>query len=340
MKCLLLILPAALLFSTPGLKGQSGAGIKTEGKHEEYFDSIKNSDYKWKFPIYGKRLSKKGIDLQYPWGFMVNVLSASQDVLITDLQVGINDRPMVPLDFIKFGTVTARVNTVVVRPDFWIFPFLDLYGLAGAAKTETGVSVVEPFEFDTKANFDGYTLGFGSTLAGGYKHFILIADFNVSWTTLENITGSIVAKNLSLRPGMNFRLKNNPEKTFSFWVGTSGFFVNRVTEGQVNLNDLKGNAKRSDLESIRNGSAPWFQKLTPPQKELIKAIAEHALDKLDGVKPDEVIIKYSLVKQPVSNWSMCVGAQFQFNHKFQTRVETGFLGGKKSILLSGTFRFR
>jgi hypothetical protein len=330
---------ALLLLQQGYLRAQTGSGTSKSEKHAAYFDSIKNSDYKWALPIWGKKISKKGFDIPYPVGIMVNTLIAQQEVEITELKVGVNDREQVPLDFIKFGKVTANVKTVVVRPDVWVLPFLDIYGLFGIVKTKTAVNVVEPIGFTTNANFDGHTLGFGTTVAGGFQGFIIIGDFNFTWTHLGGIQGAVFSKNISLRPGMNLRLKR-PDRSIAFWVGTNGFFVNRTTNGSVNLSELKGDAAKSDLESISNESAAWYQPLSQGQKDALKDMANYKLGEINGNPKPDVIVHYSLIKNPVSNWSMAVGGQYQFNHNWQVRVEGGFLGGRKSLLISGNYRFR
>jgi hypothetical protein len=86
-----------------------------------------------------------------------------------------------------------------------------------------------------------------------------------------------------------------------------------------------------------NDLTKWYQQLLPAQKGDVKAVAKKMKDKIDGL-PDRCFVSYSLVKKPVSNWSMCLGEQFQMNHRWQIRTEAGFLGGRKSLLLSGNYR--
>lgn len=328
------------LFPSMILLAQTGAGLKNEERHRHYFDSIRNSNYRWTFPIFGRKLSKRGFDIPYPMGVMVNTVLVSQEVEVSDLQVGINNKQMVPLDFIEFGTVKANVQTAIVRPDLWVLPFLDIYGLAGFARAQTKVSVKAPVQFTTDADFQGYVLGFGATLAGGYHRLILISDLNLTWTQMNNIDGSTFAKNLSLRPGMNFRLPRDPAKSIAFWIGANGFFVNRVTAGTIDLANLSSNTSRNDLESISRETAPWYQSLSTDEKEVVRTLAQHSLDKMNGIGNRTLVVRYSLVKKPLSNWSMVAGGQFQFNHHWQVRMEAGFLGGKKSFMLSGNYRFR
>jgi hypothetical protein len=319
---------------------QAGAGMKLGPREKTYKDSIMNSNYKWIFPIWGQRLSRKGFDLQYPLGVGLNPYIGSQKVSISDLQVGVNGRTPVPLDFIKFGEVKASVSSITVRPDIWIFPFLDVYAIGGATFTRTNVNVAQPVQFSTEAKFNGSTWGFGTTLAGGYHGMITIIDLNHTWSFLGNIQGSVQGTMFTPRLGMSFPFEEHPNRSIAVWVGASGFFVGRTTQGTVSLNSLNPNGNKGDMQNIVDSVSAWYQGLKPAQQYVVKQIAQHVLDKINGLKPVDLSIQYSLKKRPISNWSMVAGAQYQISHTWQIRAEAGFLGGRQAFLLSGNFRFR
>lgn len=320
---------------------QAGAGMKVGPHQEAYRDSIMNSHYKWTFPIWGKRLSKKGFDLQYPFGVGLNPYTGSQKVSISDLTVGINGRTPVPMDFIKFGEVKASISSVTVRPDVWIFPFMDVYAIGGATYTRTKVNVVEPVQFSTEAKFNGSTWGLGTTIAGGYHGMITIIDLNHTWSFLGNIQGSVQATMFTPRVGMSFPINEaHPNKSLAAWVGITGFFVGRTTEGSVSLNSLNPSGGKADMQGIVDSVSAWYQGLKPAQQYVVKQVAQNVLDKINGLKPVDLTVQYSLKKRPTSTWSMVAGAQYQLSHTWQVRAEAGFLGGRQSFLLSGNYRFR
>jgi len=331
---------SGLLLTNQVIFGQAGSGTKYGPKNQAYVDSIKNSDYKWALPIWGKKASKKGFDLPYAAGIMLNTYIGSQKVLISDLKVGINDKEPVPLDFIKFGDVKAKIQSITVRPDVWILPFLDLYAIAGGSFAQTNVNVASPINFTTEAEFKGKTFGLGTTIAGGYHGFIFIADFNHTWTQMDKIDGTIQSTMVDPRFGMNFLSKGKPSRSVAFWIGAQGIFINRTTEGNIDLGDLTSNATKPDLDAVVSETADWVKQLPPAQKEVVKYLAQKSLDKLNGVSLEGTTISYSLIKKPTSNWSMCIGSQYQFSHRWQVRTEVGFFGGRESILISGNYRFR
>ena len=323
----------------PSLFGQAGTDSKYGPKYAAYIDSIKNSEYTWKLPIWGKKVSKRGIDLPYNAGIMLNTYIGSQKILISDLKVGVNGKDPVPLDFIKFGEVKAKIQNITVRPDIWLLPFLGVYAIAGGTFAQTNVKVTAPFNFTTEAEFTGKTFGLGTTLAGGYHDMILIVDLNHTWTTMENISGTIQSTMLDSRVGMNFLL-NKPATSAAFWIGGMGIFINRTTEGTIDLSDLTSNSSRPELDGIVNETTVWYQQLAAPQKEVVKYLAQKTIDKRSGVDVEGTTISYFLIKKPTSNWSMVVGGQYQFSHRRQVRTELGFLGGRESVLLSANYRFR
>lgn len=341
MKTIMLLITCAFISAASTARAQAGAGMRLGNKFDAYVDSIKNSDYRWKFPIWGKKVTKRGFDLQYPVGIMANGYFGSQKITISDLKVGFNDMEPVPLDFVKFGETKASIQTITMRADLWVFPFVDLYLLGGKTWTETSVALIEPFKFNTDANFDGNTFGIGTTLAGGYHGAVLIVDVNHTWTKIDEIEGAIQTTLFTPRVGYNYVFQNKPWKNLVLWVGAPGVFINRTTEGTIDLSDLAPDGSaRPDLEDIRDEVAAWYNALAPAQKAVVKAIAERMLDKLDGLDIKGSTVSYSLVKKPTSNWSMSVGAQYQLNHRWQFRTEVGFLGGRSSLLLSANYRFR
>src|ERR1700744_596846 len=190
---------------------------QTETAREKYIDSIKNSTWPYVLPVWGKKIVKRGVDLPYPFGVMVNYFTASQKVTISDLEVGINNSPLVPLNFVKFGEVKADIQTLNTRIDVWSIPFIDIYGIAGKTWATTNVNVVEPFNFSTVAKFSGGVVGVGATLGGAYHRVFATVDYNNTWTSFDQIQGSVHSQMLSPRIGVTFPFKNKPWMNIAPW---------------------------------------------------------------------------------------------------------------------------
>ena len=120
--------------------------IKT--KHEAYTDSLKAINYDRILPIWGAGAYKQGFDIPYPLGLMVNTIWMKQGLIIDNLQLGLTtdnlDIPLTPIEFIKFGENYNSSFSTTFRPDIWILPFLNVYGLFGAGRSRTEVNLVAP----------------------------------------------------------------------------------------------------------------------------------------------------------------------------------------------------
>src|SRR3954469_25631717 len=99
-------------------------------KNEHLRDSLKTADYPYLLPIWGKRVAQKGFKLPKSGGLSVQYLWQQSDIIINNLQIGFNNGPKYNLDeYIRFDKAQTNTNGYNVRPDFWLFPFLNVYGI-------------------------------------------------------------------------------------------------------------------------------------------------------------------------------------------------------------------
>jgi len=306
---------------------------------EKYIDSIKHSTYPYTFPAWGQKIAKKGIDIPLPAGVMVNYFKGSQQMTISDLKVGFNDNAPVPLDFIKFGEVKASFQSISTRVDLWALPFVNLYGIFGESFATTNVNLTAPVTFSSIAKFNGPTAGLGLSVGGAVRGLFGIGDYNSTWTSLDNIKGAVFTQSVSFRLGHAINFTSHPQMNITLWVGTSGIFVNRTTEGTISVADISPTVSQETLDEIKNETAAWFQTLTPAQKVVTKQIAQAISDKIAGLDVKDAIISYSLNKRATHHFSMLGGGQYQLNKRWQFRGEAGFLGGRTSGLASVNYRF-
>lgn len=130
--------------------------------------------YPFILPIFGEYVYGKGFDIPYPIGIMMNYFYAEQDILIPDVAVGFSDGilPEVPLTdvtrLIEFSKVNAQATSINVRPDVWVLPFLNVYGILGKAWAKTEVELSYPFKMTALAELEGSSFGVGTTFASGF----------------------------------------------------------------------------------------------------------------------------------------------------------------------------
>jgi len=105
------------------------ANTKVRSKHQAYTDSLKQVEYNHIFPIWGQGAYKKGFDIPYPAGGMLNYIWMKQSLILENMQLGFDgtngDIPLTNVDdLIKFGQNTNIWQSYNVRPELWILPFL------------------------------------------------------------------------------------------------------------------------------------------------------------------------------------------------------------------------
>ncbi len=187
-------------------------------KNQELADSLKRSEYPYIFPIWGKKVVAKGFNIPKSAGISVQYLYQQSDIIIENLQVGFNHGEMFPLDqVIRFNSAVATSNGVNVRGDLWLFPFLNIYGIFAQSKTSTAIdagvwlpddsSWKQVTNFNTKANFNATTFGFGATPTVGIRGFFFALDMNVSWSDIEELAKPAFVFVIGPRFGKNITMK-------------------------------------------------------------------------------------------------------------------------------------
>lgn len=285
------------------------------------------------FPLLGRKAVERGFDLPRPLGLNVLGLYMNQNIDITNLGLSTNDNPLIPIDAIKFGSNTSSVSSISARADLWLFPFLNVYGIAGKVWANTTVELTTPISFTSSVDQTGHTLGFGLTGAIGIKKNFLSADVNWSWTKLEKLTEPVNGRILSFRFGRNLRLEG--EKRLAFWVGTMNQKFGRETTGSILLGDAVPpetvDRIRTQLENL--DQTPWYQALNPAQKVLVDQVVNALLNS----NAANLRINYGLNKAPSDPWNMLAGASFDLNRRWSFRAEAGFIG-RNSILVNAVYR--
>jgi hypothetical protein len=347
-------------------------------KHAARSDSIKSTEYPYMLPIWGKKAAKLGFDLPYSAGFSSQYVWQRSDIVISNLSIGFNNGPLHSLnEIVRFNNARAETWVVNVRPDIWVFPFLNVYGIFAKSNSSTEVDfsiwlpsdVGQPDEdwqeaarFQTKAEFKGNTTaGFGITptigVGGGWMAF----DMNFTWTDVEALSKPAYVFNFGPRAGKSFRLKK-PERTVAIWVG--GFRVKfaNATTGSLPLSDLFPNSgelngkiqqgQQKVTEADQNVDAWWNglsnaeqnNPLNKAKYETANRVLTRAAEFLESAEAavgniENSSVQYSLDKKVKDMWNFIVGSQLQINKHWMLRVEYGFLGSRQQFIGGLQYRF-
>ena len=336
-------------------------------------DSLKRSDYPYSLPIWGDKATKAGYSLPYSAGLSVQYFGQESLLIIDNLNVGFNNGPMYNLDgIVRFDEAKALASAVTVRPDIWLFPFLNIYGIFGKAQASTDVNFgvwipdstgidKEILKTGTTVDFNTTTFGFGITPTIGVGGGFLALDMNVAWVDVPQLKKPARSFVFGPRFGKNFKLKK-PEQTVAIWVGGFRVAIASGTDGSLSLSEVFPGGgteagQKIDQGIERVGGAQeqvdaWWAGLTPPQQnnpvnkakyEAANAALSRAGEILNAA--DAAIntiststVQYKMDKRVKDMWNFIVGAQFQLNKHWMIRGEVGFLGSRQQWL--GGFQYR
>ena len=283
------------------------------------------------FPIWGRKAIERGFDLPAPFGLNVGVFAASQGVVISNLGLGFNE-PAAPATFIQFREAKAQLTNWNVRADLWVFPFLNVYGIAGTGPGQTTVHVVEPVEFSTTADFQGENFGIGLTGAFGFRRNFVVLDWNHQWASSSLLSAPVPVNVFSTRIGRGFRVGARSQRMRgTFWVGTMLQTMKNETVGSINLADVVPPGLDSLFASYDTTS--WYQGLTPPQQALV----DNFVQRLSGAL-DTTVVNYTLNKKVADPWNLLVGGTFDYRRNWGLRAEVGLIG-RTSAFLMLNYRF-
>ena len=341
-------------------------------KNTELADSLKASEYPYILPILGDAATKRGFNLPYSAGLGINYIWQESDLIIENLQVGFNHQPMHDLsEVIRFNNAVSKASGINFRPDVWLFPFLNIYGILAKAQPSTSVDfgVYVPdgdgnwnnvINMNTKAEFEATSFGFGVTPTLGIGGGWMALDMNFTWNDIAELEKPAFAFIFGPRFGKSFKLKK-PEQNIALWVGGFRLKLNTGTTGSLNLTDVietdglqarvdAGQQKVSDsYVSVEN----WWNGLSSiEQKNPVNVVkyegANRALERASGFlnSLDEALndeqqasVQYSLDKRPKDMWNFVIGTQYQHNKHWMLRAEFGFLGTRQQVIAGLQYRF-
>ena len=368
-KYLTLLIALCLIYTNSDAQVYSN---KEAGKKRQHIaDSLKTAEYPYILPIWGDKATKAGFSLPYSAGLSVNYLWQQSDILINNLQVGFNNGPMHNIDeYVQFNDAIARSNAVNIRPDFWLFPFLNVYGIFAQSKTSTEVDIDIRIPTDegfttittlnTIAEFNGTSVGFGLTPTLGIGGGWLALDMNFTWTDIDALDKPAFGFVFGPRIGKSFQLKK-PEQNIAIWTGGFRFHIDSGTSGSLPLNSLWDSSEANDrvaeaqtnLDLAAIQVDTWWTSLTEQEQNLPSNKAKYnaatqALDVMGAVvdgagraveQIDNSTVQYSLDKRQKNLWNLLAGAQWQINKHWMIRAEAGFLAARTQFLGGIQYRF-
>ena len=341
-------------------------------KNADLIDSLKKSEYPYSLPILGAKATKAGYNLPYSAGISLNYFWQVSDILIDNLSVGFNNGPMYNLDeIVRFNKAKTTASALTVRPDIWLFPFLNIYGIFGKAQasTEVGFGIWVPDSNDTPTEvtsasslveFNTSTYGFGITPTIGVGGGFLALDMNWAWTDVPQLAKPARSFVFGPRLGKNFKLQK-PEQTIAIWVGGFRVDLSSETDGSISLSevlpaDQLGSKVDEGIAKVGNAQQQvdaWWAGLSSSQQQNPVNKAKHDAANRALARAGEILasadnaistiatstVQYSMDKRPKDPWNFIIGSQFQLNKHWMLRGEVGFFGSRTQIITGIQWRF-
>jgi len=278
-----------------------------------------------KLPVWGQKVLDLGIEFPDPYGISVIGTYLSQDLEISDLRVSFDDgQTYQPFDWVQFPGSEASNYSVETKIDAWLFPFMNLFALAGYVDGTGVVPVGLPVEplldtlghghlcpdsgplrpdfcndvilFDALPDYYGYNVGLGTVLAMGWKSFYVAVPITYVWSDLSNLKQTIGTLTVEALFGHTFKLG-----------------------GGMLIEAFIGGMYLDAASTITNT-------ITLPLSEIDPSL-------------DDVDIDYKIDESNKDRWNYIVGGQFQFSQNWAMQCQIGFGGSRQQYTLTGVYRW-
>lgn len=275
---------------------------------------------KWehKLPFLAQKVIDEGYDLPLPYGIGLTFVSVDQEMFLKDLEVGINGREEEPFEFVAFENASAQNNSIQLKIDAWLFPFMNVFGLLGRIDGTApmdilldGNDALDHLDIDCsslppnalcpvlrdktitlpiEAPFSGNTYGLGTILAGGWNNWFIAIPINFTYADMDGTDTEGFAITVTPRGGKSFNLDR---------YGNIQLFGG-------------GNYLEADLTVSGQVSTPEGQ----------------------------LVIDYTLDQKNRDEWNIVVGGNWDINKRWSLAAEyNGFIGSREAVIVSFVGRF-
>jgi hypothetical protein len=273
-----------------------------------------------RLPFLAQQVVDKGYDLPLTYGIGVTYADVTQDMLLDSLEVGINGNEEEPFDFVSFENAESESDSLNLKLDAWLFPFMNVFVLLGKIDGKAPMDIFldgngmldqlgtdctpgpgppnplctlledETFLLEIEADFKGNTYGLGTVLAGGWSNWFVTIPLSVTYADMDGKDTEGLAYTATPRGG---RVLNLGRK------GNLALFVG-------------GNYLRTDLTVRGTETTP------------------------DGL----LEIDYTIDQENEDEWAALLGFNWDINRRFSWAAEyNGFVGSREAFITSVVWRY-
>lgn len=171
-------------------------------------------DQRRSLPFFRKKAIEKGIFLPWPYGLSLVNIRFTEPLQLDSLKIsGLPEGVVLPIDpsalkqFIDPNDL--QVVNYSLRFDMWLFPFLNVYAIAGKTQADLALQLNNPLSgatlertFSQRQN----SFGGGATLAAGWGQYFLMLDTRYTQTDVNLSTDGAKTTSYIFRTGWNGKI--------------------------------------------------------------------------------------------------------------------------------------
>ena len=251
-------------------------------------------------------------------------------------------------------TVNNTRQTIRLEADYWIFPFINIYGFGGKSFSllKTGYGGLSiPIDPDKiihyKDNSDGWEYGFGGKAEYFYKNFIPQVGYSMYWTHFDEVNDRTQCQEIHLKLGYQIPFNRSWIKNVKIEAGTSldkmkfkheyGRFI--VPDKNMMQNEQDAaffTMMAAQIQGIKIQYQDGYF-IFPTEKD--KDYFNNLLERITTTGFIQQDFPYS--QFPIENyseWNMTLGAELELKHDLHCKIEAAFLGPQTAFSVSVSYR--
>ncbi len=281
---------------------QNMAGFNKFSKSDNILDKGGAVDF---LPFFNKSLKKNNFTSPKPFGIAFSSMIYQQEYISKNLRI--KGETVTGIEVFARGDSVSQQTTAgelkgYIKPNIWLFPFLNVYGIFGFTTGEIrhdlfidGIIIEDlpgigdyyidtTFILNDEIRYNGQTFGFGTTLSFGIYPYAFLLDYHYTVTSPSDLEGKMHNHFLSPKFGYYISTKNKNLKIMA-WLGAMYFMNDQSFTGEITVEEI----------------AP----------ELVLVFGEKAL--------------YSGEIEAIHNWNMLAGINLNIKQKHLVFLEIGFI---------------
>lgn len=266
-------------------------------------------------PLFGKKAKKSNRTFPLPFGVGFNSIYYDQSYEARGLRLTSDSTDITARADSLYQNTSAYEMKGTIRPNVWLFPFLNVYGIFGYTKGVISPNLVVPyivlenvpifdslivdttFQIHDDIGYVGPTYGAGATLSLGFRYLFFMVDYNYSITNPTDLDDNLHNHFLSPKAGV-FLGRSSNKLMGALWLGAMYISNDQSFSGKIDIAEINEN--------------------------FIPLMGEEAT--------------YHGSISAIQRWNMVVGGSLMINSHHHIMLEVGFLE-RKQITFGYDFRF-